>query len=254
MELASMTLFQQITVRFVFALIRELNEGALLSTTMDTWTEDIFRSIKSYIGAQTAFEYGDYQMVHCGFGELVRNELHESGNLAVELLTAGLKYVNESGQVVEDAGQIDPTSDITRRNIVAFYENITDLFTYRSTLLGSFWLPGEEDEAYLPEHIIRQDFEQYEDDDWFTRELDLVVDFQDVLLGPAQLTLDDVSTNTAVTLDSFCGLCQNHGGEIASMRKIIVCGHECCEECLDKQIKAKHECRFRCSICRAELI
>jgi NADH pyrophosphatase NudC (nudix superfamily) len=92
-------------------------------------------------------------------------------------------------------------------------------------------------------------FESYEDDDWFWQELELETGFQDVLKGPERAELEDVCDLVPVRQNSACGIC---GEADWVMREIRVCGHEFCADCLGAQLETQHECRYKCSLCRAE--
>lgn len=89
------------------------------------------------------------------------------------------------------------------------------------------------------------------DDDWFSDELELNPDLQDVLLGPIHATKDDVSNpiEASQILQSLCDIC---GDSHTTMRELKVCYHQICEGCLEAQLGAQHECRYKCPLCRAE--
>lgn len=110
-------------------------------------------------------------------------------------------------------------------------------------------LEEEEEEDHVPEHIAQHDFEQYGDNDWFSHEYELNTNLQDVLLGPEHAELDDVSDPAPAKEDCGCVLC---GDAEVEMRTVKVCRHEFCAECLETQLNTEHECRYKCSLCKAE--
>jgi hypothetical protein len=160
---------------------------------------------------------------------------------------------------------IDLASESTEENLDKFFHELAQFFSYESPLLSEFWPADyntehdmydehdedeeeeEEEEEEVPEHIVNHDFEQYQDDDWYARQYELV-EVQDVLVGPNHAALDDVSIAVPTT-EQACGICCDSG---SSLRKIKVCVHMFCKECLSAQLEAQHECRYKCSACRAE--
>jgi len=111
----------------------------------------------------------------------------------------------------------------------------------------------EEEEAEMeddiPEHVATHDFERYDDNDWYSHEYELNTDLEDVLLGPDYAKVDEISDLAPAKECSDCVLC---GDGDVEMRKIKVCGHEFCAECLETQLGTDHECRYRCSLCKAD--
>jgi hypothetical protein len=173
--------------------------------------------------------------------ELIRPSLHDHVSEIIGDFFDEMGFGTENTLGEEDSAAVNSCLDILYRNLGRF-------FSFRSTLLEEFLPEIEENE--IPEHVANHDFARYEDNDWFQREYELF-DVQDVLRGPEHATLDDVSIPVEAAEDSelTCGLC--HDAEV-SMREIKVCGHECCAECLNNQLQARHECRYKCALCRAE--
>jgi hypothetical protein len=165
--------------------------------------------------------------------------------LHIHVEEAGSDFYDDVGfgtdhELIEDSLDMDITMD-------ELYFRLGSFFGFHSSLLEDFW-PEVED--YIPEHIANHDFEQYEDDDWYEREYQLH-DGQDVLCGPEHVNMDGFSipVEAAESLNLHCGLCDDTD---ARLRRLKICGHEFCEDCLKSQLEANHECRYKCALCRAD--
>jgi hypothetical protein len=128
------------------------------------------------------------------------------------------------------------------------YPNIANILSHRSPLLGSPLLDIFNED--LADHVASHNFEQYEDEDWFAQEFDLLEDLQDVLLGPEHTTKDEVSDLLTATdpLTPPCDICGDTG---IAMRKLKKCRHLMCDNCLAAQLDTQHPCRYKCPFCRA---
>jgi len=72
-------------------------------------------------------------------------------------------------------------------------------------------------------------------------------ELEDVLSTAQTVTLGDVSTLFPALPDSECGICfDSHD----TMRRIVVCSHVFCDECLAAQLRTHHPSRYRCATCR----
>jgi hypothetical protein len=71
-----------------------------------------------------------------------------------------------------------------------------------------------------------------------------------VLTGPDNVDVDDVSVEVSNTTDTACAVC---GDSFYTLRKLSVCGHHYCVECLDQQLHTQHTSRYKCALCRAYL-
>lgn len=76
-------------------------------------------------------------------------------------------------------------------------------------------------------------------------------DLIDILTGPENVTAEDVSFPLLHIRDSTCGIC---GESTNDLRRPVVCIHTFCRECLDTQLATRHPMRYKCAICRADLI
>ncbi|KAF1846429.1 uncharacterized protein K460DRAFT_356106 [Cucurbitaria berberidis CBS 394.84] len=162
--------------------------------------------------------------------------------------------------------------------IDALVRDIARFFSYASPLLSTYWPDdvsvvrdsdeeegdeeeGDEDEGdgdevmfqpdpenALPEHVVNHNFEEYEEEDWYWEQYE-VNTLVDVLDGPANVRVDQVSTVVPAADVSSCGIC---GDTKSTMRNINVCSHEFCEDCLEQQLSTYHNMRYRCAACRAE--
>jgi hypothetical protein len=183
------------------------------------------------------------------FVHLIHDPLRQHVESAFKMLINDLAFCNS---YAVDKNQAD-----NKARVAVFYRQVGRFFSYSSPLLSAFFIPDvsdNEDEVdeyedyqeHVPEHVANHDFDQYDDFDWHTREYELF-DVQDVLRGPEHAELDSVSVVLS-SADSSCPLCANAGAE---MQKLNVCNHELCATCLDLQLNIKHECRYRCAVCRA---
>jgi hypothetical protein len=150
---------------------------------------------------------------------------------------------------------VDRDSADTQVRLVLFLRHAARFFSYASPLLSMFFADRDEDsdDGYdeneaPPEHIANHDFASYHDDDWHWNELN-IFSIEDELRGPENVALDDVSVIASAPRDESCVLC---GGEHIEMRRIILCSHELCTDCLTKQLNTRHECRYKCAFCRRD--
>ncbi|CAO2655045.1 Nn.00g117780.m01.CDS01 [Neocucurbitaria sp. VM-36] len=182
------------------------------------------------------------------FVRLVRAPLREQIDNCFESLFAMLDF--GSGHA------IDKDDDGPKAEIAHFLCEIARFFTYASPLLSDFWITESDSDSdgeifeqiEVPEHIADHDFANYQDGDWFWQEYD-VNTLVDVLAGPNNVHVDQVSSVTMTTELSSCGIC--HDSE-SPMRSLHVCGHEFCEDCLTQQLNTYHEMRYKCASCRAK--
>ncbi|EAT81907.1 hypothetical protein SNOG_10513 [Parastagonospora nodorum SN15] len=85
------------------------------------------------------------------------------------------------------------------------YSNLANIVSYTSPLIDTEYIPGEN----VVDHVASRNFELYEDEDWFTRELRLQGDLEDVLHGPEHTTKDELSDPLAASDPSPppCDIC-----------------------------------------------
>ncbi|KAH4049221.1 hypothetical protein HBH49_143870 [Parastagonospora nodorum] len=85
------------------------------------------------------------------------------------------------------------------------YSNLANIVSYTSPLIDTEYIPGEN----VVDHVASRNFELYEDEDWFTRELHLQGDLEDVLHGPEHTTKDELSDPLAASDPSPppCDIC-----------------------------------------------
>jgi hypothetical protein len=210
-------------------------------------------AIEHYIQVKTGRCEGDEsgeQTRGLVISEYIRQALHDHIYQAIQELVGGY---SPRKFAFEDAS--------TELALATCFRKMATFFSYTTPLLEQFRLTNDDSdgddsdelfdsvkEYYVPEHIDNHDFERYEDNDWYAGEYQLV-DVQDVLLGPEHVTLDEVSIAVAAGGQSACDIC---GDSSSPMRKIRVCIHTFCEECLGSQLGVEHECRYKCPCCRAE--
>lgn len=128
-------------------------------------------------------------------------------------------------------------SEQVQNHFGLLYKAVASIFSYESSLLDDFW-PS----------IFEESDDEEEEPEWQEYDPPSLVD---VLPGPEHVSLVEISKPTEVTPDSTCLVCFESQ---ISMRKINVCGHQYCEDCLDAQLQSQHAARYKCAGCRAEFL
>jgi hypothetical protein len=226
----------------------DLNEA--IDMAISCATNAICIHISMHVTQQKALKtHGDFDRHHHvgeAFARLIHDPLQEQVYAGLAKLIQNMRTL--SVHMNEESALIDG-------HLHDFFYTLAELFTYKSRMIhyATFGPEDSDDDSDyegVPEYVRNHDFEQYEDNDWWAREL-VLVEVQDVLRGPESATLNDVSVVVATVPDTECSICS--GTDTAGvMCEIRVCGHLFCFECLSLQLRVEHECRYKCSICRAE--
>ncbi|KAF1839312.1 hypothetical protein BDW02DRAFT_575414 [Decorospora gaudefroyi] len=182
------------------------------------------------------------------FARLIRASLRDNirqqfGEALFDL--CGAKYARDQQNDAESqalaAEQRDEFAAMVSCLVVPF-------FFYDSPLLEAYFIPDIDPGDSAFEQDEENDFEQDQDSHWYAGQYELH-ETQDVLWGPEHAPLDEVSQSVTAPDDPSCSVC---GDETTEMRKLTVCGHELCATCLDTQLNIRHECRYKCALCRAK--
>jgi hypothetical protein len=155
------------------------------------------------------------------FVELVQEPLRIHIRADFDVLLRAMGLVNGNA--------VSPQSTRAQQHFRTFYHQIADFFSYASPLLSDFWPAmhyGDED-----------DYEEYTEED-----------LQDVLPGPEDVELGQVSVAVPTDPGTTCSICFDSD---TTMRK-LACAHVYCGECLKTQLTTYHASRYRCGSCRAE--
>lgn len=157
-------------------------------------------------------------------------------NLFVELVQEPLRiYIRADFDVLLRAmglvngNAVSPQSARARQHLRTFYDQIAQFFSYASPLLSDFW-PVIHD-------AVEDEYEEYTEED-----------LQDVLPGPEDVEIGQVSVAVPTDPGTICSICFDSD---TAMRK-LACAHLYCEECLKTQLTTYHASRYRCGSCRAE--
>lgn len=125
-----------------------------------------------------------------------------------------------------------------QNNLASLYKEIAAYFSFDSRLLQDpelIWV-GDDSESDIDEA------------EWQAVDPDHL---ENVLVGPEQVSVAEVSVQVPTTAESACLICFESP---TSMRKIKVCGHVYCDYCLYSQLRSNHAARYRCAGCRAEFL
>jgi len=139
-------------------------------------------------------------------------------------------------------GTIDPEDEVTKLDLQVFYRHVAEFFSYASPLFSHRWVSPDDDSMYNSESDL--------DDEPRWQEYELV-DLVDVLEGPENLSVDEVSVVVPGYIEASCIICHDC---YRSMRRVNVCRHMYCEACLDGQLHTYHASRYKCAACRADFL
>ncbi|KAH8724849.1 hypothetical protein GQ44DRAFT_727357 [Phaeosphaeriaceae sp. PMI808] len=103
-------------------------------------------------------------------------------------------------------------------------------------------------EEFYNEH--RDGFEEDNEEVWVEYEM---TEEDQPLTGPDHVDADAVSEVVIPTDTDVCVICQDSTAH-QTARKLIICGHVYGEQCLVGQLEGRHQSRYRCAICRAEML
>lgn len=206
---------------------------------------EMLDAIKAYIVVKTDREFLGAQNLPNNFPDRVINAIANPLEDCVVNAYSDFLYDlgHGNGKFSEHAGEH------TAACMNTLFLDIGLAFSYQSNLIHWIDEPEEDEEEPVPEHVANHQFDQYHDDDWFRGQLQIVDTQTDVLPGPQNVTVDEVSIPTALENETFCGLCGNPSYQI---RELKACGHAMCANCLGSQVRAEHPCRYKCAYCRAE--
>jgi hypothetical protein len=227
-------------------------------------TGPICTIIEHYIeGKLDMHVFNDYTLpANCGTDML--NVSHEALLRYVDNLVDALLDNTGIEQGTYIADNLEPALEVLYKGLADFFLPRSPLLTPLRDVLAD--LPNDDnddddddddaddsfdDETYGDylnsddDSIGGIDDAQNNDIDWFHAE------FHDMLTGPANAMIGDVSIPFDYEFDgSPCGIC---GDEDVPMRELVHCGHDVCEECLVRQLKTDHQCRYKCAFCRGYL-
>ncbi|CBX94086.1 hypothetical protein IAQ61_003957 [Plenodomus lingam] len=136
-----------------------------------------------------------------------------------------------------------------------------DRFPLPGSLFGGEFYDGEfedEDDMDVDDHDEDDQDDEDEDDQDDDDEDDEDGQFpeyepdeygNDILTGPENVQVTDVSQRCLFPRDQTCAICGEAQNQI---RTINICGHEVCANCLQQQLDSAYNSRYRCAFCRAE--
>lgn len=207
---------------------------------------DVLDAIKVYIVVKIDREFLCEQQLPTDFPDRIWDAI--SGPLTSHVIAAFYVFASSlepgNGKFSEDdVGTTAVCTDI-------LFHKMSEAFSYQSQLFHDYddSDDGADEDEPLPEHVANHQFDQYQEGDWYARELRLV-DTQDILRGPQNVTVSQVSIHMEYEDENPCEVC---GDSSVDMREVSVCGHVICEDCLGAQLRIEHACRYKCPYCRAE--
>jgi hypothetical protein len=122
--------------------------------------------------------------------------------------------------------------EFTQNRVDHFYRNVSEFFPHKFPLLDRDYVD------YLSE--IEGNFERMDE-----------VNDELALVGPASVDVEQVGITVANTSGKVCTICFE---ALPTMRKVKVCCHEYCEECLNGQLQSRHASRYKCATCRTPFL
>jgi hypothetical protein len=144
--------------------------------------------------------------------------------------------------VMWELGELD--GDLQRSENLSMRDR-TRMMKFTINMIATFFsYTGE----LLSEPEVNDDESSEDDEGWQEYEVN---DLVPVLTGPETATVDQVSSAVLQnSTEADCCICLTGGGV---MRQLNVCNHMFCEDCLEPQLNAEGNYRYKCAICWAEM-
>ncbi|KAJ4368454.1 hypothetical protein N0V83_006811 [Neocucurbitaria cava] len=217
----------------------------LVNLYLEEHTTLMCQAIENYIRAQADLKVHANYDANGNIGEmfvrLIRAPLREQIDNCFEALSSRLDFA---------FGIVNAEDDDAKAEIANFIREVAQFFSYASPLLSDFWIQdgdSDNDSDGTDYHADHQ-FDRYTEEDWHWQEA-ILDELEDVLSGPENVTLDQVSSVAMTTDESSCDIC---GDTESTMRQLNACSHQICQQCLTTQLSTSHASRYKCAFCRAE--